>query len=438
MSRQAHFVKILAQTLLTNNWHEAAMTARLYWLLDDRPTWVAPLVRRVLSDFIKTETATDPKRLAHFISHDPGFEKVWIQHRQSLLIRHYWLKPLPPQSALIACEQTLFDSVKHVANWLGLSWGQLENYSHHWHTDTAIDDQRHQHYHYQWRNQKGNRKRLIEAPKQRMAAAQRQIYLGVLDKIPLHEACHGFRRGHSRQTFVSPHTGKPVIIKIDLRNFFTGIPIRRIHALFTALGYSNSVAQKLAGLCCNQTPDSVIRHNQQLNGRQRQQLRTPHLPQGSPSSPALANLSAFGLDCRLKALAEKFGADYTRYADDLAFSGDHTLACNAEHLTLWVATIASDEGFSVNHRKTRVMRQGVSQRLTGITVNQFANSSRKGYEQLKAILHNCVKYGPETQNRKQHRNFKAHLQGRIAEIRSLNPNRAHKLEQVFQQIRWKS
>jgi hypothetical protein len=214
------------------------------------------------------------------------------------------------------------------------------------------------------------------------------------------------------------------------------IPFRRIHALFTTIGYSESVARRLAGLCCNQTPITIIDKNSQLSWHQRKQLMTAHLPQGSPSSPSLANLCAYKLDLRLDALAKKLGAEYTRYADDLAFSGNTSFARVAQHIPVLVAHIALTEGFSVNHRKTRLMRQGVCQRLTGMTLNSFPNYPRKDYDRLKAILYNCVQSGPESQNRKQLPHFKIHLHGRIAFVRSLNLAKAEKLDKLYEQIDW--
>lgn len=436
MNRKASFVKALAEQLATNAWQEPEMIKSIYWLLDHRPTWVAPLVNRILTRFDLSKTDPCTVLLGQFIDQDPGFQETWRQHRQTLRIKRYNLEPLASKTSGIDCEQPCIQNVAQLALWLGLSHGRLKNYSQHWSERNSKFYHRYHHYYYQWRIQKGGKKRLIEAPKERLADVQRQIYLGILNRIPLHASCCGFRKGYSRINFVTPHVGKQVVIKMDLLNFFTSIPLRRIHALFVTLGYSHHVSGRLAGLCCNQTPRSVICLNTQLTWNQRQQLARPHVPQGSSSSPALANLCAFNLDVRLSALAEKFGADYSRYADDLAFSGDYDLSRNTEKLTTWVAYIATSEGFSINHRKTRIMRRSISQRLTGIVINQFPNYSRKHYDRLKAILHNCVKYGPESQNLKRHPAFRAHLLGRIAEVRSLNPMRFTKLANLYDQIRW--
>ena len=91
---------------------------------------------------------------------------------------------------------------------------------------------------------------------------------------------------------------------------------------------------------------------------------------GAPTSPSLANLCAFRLDLRLAGLARALGATYTRYADDLAFSGGEDLARVIERLSVRVAAIALEEGFSIQLRKTRVMRRGARQHLAGVVVYQ--------------------------------------------------------------------
>jgi hypothetical protein len=142
------------------------------------------------------------------------------------------------------------------------------------------------------------------------------------------------------------------------------------------------------------------------------------------------------LDCRLSGLAQAAGVTYGRYADDLAFSGDHLFERHAKRFSIHVAAIAIEEGFVVNHRKTRMMRQGVRQRLAGLVVNQRTNVARDDFDRLKATLTNCVRLGPESQNREAHEHFRLHLQGRVAFVESLNPQKGAKLRAIFEAIRW--
>jgi RNA-directed DNA polymerase len=166
------------------------------------------------------------------------------------------------------------------------------------------------------------------------------------------------------------------------------------------------------------------------------QLEVPHLPQGAPTSPALSNLCALHLDLRLDALAGSIGASYTRYADDLAFSGGEEMRRRAKRLELTVAAIAREERFEVNHRKTRVMRRSSRQTLTGIVVNDKLNIRRDEYDRLKAILTNCANRGAASQNRDAHADFRAHLIGRIGYVRTVNAQRGAKLHSIFERIDW--
>ena len=162
----------------------------------------------------------------------------------------------------------------------------------------------------------------------------------------------------------------------------------------------------------------------------------PHLPQGAPTSPSLANLCSYRLDCRLSGLAQSAGATYTRYADDLAFSGGEGFAGCVERFAPHVAAILGEEGFTVQHRKTRIMRQSTRQHLAGLVTNRRLNVRRHHFDLLKAILTNCVRHSPETQNLEGHPHFREHLQGRIAFIESINLEKGKRLRAIFDQITW--
>jgi hypothetical protein len=101
-----------------------------------------------------------------------------------------------------------------------------------------------------------------------------------------------------------------------------------------------------------------------------------------------------------------------------------------------VAAILLEEGFSVHHRKTRIMRQGVRQHLAGLVVNQRINVRRSDFDRLKATLTNCIRHGPETQNREAHPRFRAHLEGRVAFVEAVNPGKGRRLRSLLQQIQW--
>jgi hypothetical protein len=130
------------------------------------------------------------------------------------------------------------------------------------------------------------------------------------------------------------------------------------------------------------------------------------------------------------------GAAYTRYADDLAFSGDDGFERRVERFSIHVAAIAMEEGFHVNHRKTRIMRQGVRQHLLGLVANRHPNVMRRDFERLKATLTNCVRFDPASQNREQHPDFQLHLEGKVSFVESVNAAKGQRLRRLLEQIHW--
>src|SRR5262249_4510878 len=135
-------------------------------------------------------------------------------------------------------------------------------------------------------------------------------------------------------------------------------------------------------------------------------------------------------------LAKSAGAEYTRYADDLAFSGGEKFERCAKRFSTHVSAILHEEGFAVHHRKTRIMRRGVRQHLAGLGVNQRVNVMRADFDRLKATLTNCVRMGPESQNRDEHPAFRSHLDGRVGFVEMINPDKGKRLRGLFERIVW--
>jgi hypothetical protein len=287
--------------------------------------------------------------------------------------------------------------------------------------------------------------RLIETPKPHLKDLQRRILSGILDRIPSHPAVHGFVRGRSIRTFAAPHVGRRAVLRMDLENFFPSFPGARVQSLFRTIGYPEQVADLLGGIATNSVPRSAWREVIRQPGfallpqefwHVRNMYSRPHLPQGAPTSPSLANLCSYRLDLRLSGLAQAAGAVYTRYADDLAFSGGDTFDRSAERFATLVAAILMEEGFAVQHRKTRIMRPSVRQHLAGLVINQHLNVRRSDFDLLKAILTNCIRHRPETQNREGHPHFRQHLEGRISFVESIHPGKGRRLRSIFEKIEW--
>lgn len=269
--------------------------------------------------------------------------------------------------------------------------------------------------------------RVLEAPKPRLREIQRTINRQILAHIPPHPAAHAFRPGRSARSFAQPHQGQPAIVRVDLRHCFSTVTVARVRAIFESVGYSAPVARALANLCTTATPIDRLGQFPGLDAEQRMLLRVRHLPQGAPTSPALLNLVLRRADIRIDAYAQHNGLQYTRYCDDLALSG---VGLDGPR-DLWViGQITHDEGFRVHPGKSRVIGSQHRQTLAGLVVNARPQVPRHEYDDLRALLHNAARTGPEAQNRDGIENFRDYVQGRIAWVSTGNPTRAARLREL--------
>ncbi len=403
----------------------AALCARIQWLFDDRSAWTDELAIGLMRLRAEASHRNEPPRIAD----DPTWRRIWQAHRP--LVRRFTLRAPPPTPPRIPCEQPRFDGLPALARWLGIRIGLLDNLANDWRQRDRRADARFHHYRYRLIAKRNGGQRLLEIPKPRLREIQRQIHLGLLARVPLHPACLGFRRRRSARDHALTHSGQAWVLRLDLRHFFNSIGSHRVHGLFLALGHAPDIASALSGICTHRAANDVIARVAGHDERLRRMLREPHLPQGSPASPSLANLCAFQLDRRLAGLAASLGLHYSRYADDLAFSGDRLADAALARLHATIGAIALDEGFALNMRKSRLMRRNTAQRVTGIVVNRHPNVPRRDFDRLKAILHNCLRNGFEAQNRNGHGDFRAHLRGRIAQVQHLNPHRGRRLLDLY-------
>lgn len=427
--------------LAAEAWSSSALIDAGAHVLGARRRWLTPVVGVVLSSFIRAP-ADAPRLLASRIGDAPAFVEamrkarergraITIVHRPAVAARSRETNgPLPR-----------IDDHAGLAESLGLSAGELDWYADNKHWNRRARPGPLHLYRYEWRMRPGRVPRLLEIPEKRLRRAQRMLLEGVLALIPANDAAHGFIPGRSAITGAARHVGSDIVICLDLSTFFARVTVGRIYGTLRQAGYSEPVARAMAGLCTNAVPPRILAAMPE-GGRPeerfalRRALAAPHLPQGAPSSPMMANLAIRRLDSRLSGWAASVGANYTRYADDLSFSGGELLAKRPEAFVRGARLIVEDEGHSVNSAKTRIMRAGVRQTVTGIVVNRQVNASRADYDRLKATIHNCAVHGPASQNRSQVGDFRAHLLGRISWVESMNPGRGQKLREEFNRIRW--
>lgn len=398
--------------------------------------WLLPLAHRYRA-FLAGKTRPRHRDVVRFFREDDGLQQALSRHSRALFIGQWLSDPQEMQAdpAAAGWDVPVIESVGALAEWFWVDAAHLD-----WYADLkGLTAARLGHYHYTVLPKPSGNIRLIEAPKRQTRKLQRQILEWILNRIPPHPAAHGFVKGRSIQTFAAPHAAQAVVLRMDLRDFFPSVRAARIQTMFRTLGYPEPVADLLGGICTNAVPSGfwkdaglgieALREARLLYSR-------PHLPQGAPTSPALANLCTYRVDCRLAGLASASGAAYTRYADDLAFSGGGEFARGVDRFSTHVAAIVLEEGFQVQHRKTRVMRQGVRQHLAGLVTNHHLNVKRADFDLLKAILTNCVRLGPESQNRDAHPAFRAHLEGRVGFVECVNPEKGRRLRAILNQIEW--
>jgi retron-type reverse transcriptase len=306
-------------------------------------------------------------------------------------------------------------SGEDVAKAMGIALSSLRWLTYHRKSATLV------HYHRYSVAKKTGGVRFISAPKPALKKAQRWIFEKILGWLETEPQAHGFVSDHSIVTNATSHVGKAVVINLDLKDFFPSITFRRVKGLFRKLGYSEHVATVFALLCTE--PPRVAA---ELDGKvYHVALGARVLPQGACTSPAITNALCRRLDRRLAGLAKKHGFTYTRYADDLTFSGDNTKPVG--RLLRSVRSIVTGEGLVEHPRKTRVMRRSNRQEVTGLTVNAKPAISRKEMRQLRAILHNAAKHGLESQNRDNRPNFAAYLRGRVEFACMVDPAKASAL-----------
>ena len=269
----------------------------------------------------------------------------------------------------------LWETEADVANALGVTVGKLRHFSIHRARERAP------HYVTFAVPKRSGGERLISAPKRELKALQRKLLVELIDRLPVHEAAHGFRRERSVKTAAEPHVRRRVVVRMDLVDFFGTVTFPRVRGYLIAMGYGYPVATALA-VVMTEAPRQPVEVGDDI-------FHVPVGPrscvQGAPTSPAMCNAIVHKLDARLSGLAKALGFAYTRYADDLTFSSDHPERVGK--LLRAVSEVVRDEGFAINRDKTRIMRAAGHQTVCGVTVNETLGLSRKTRRRLRAMIH---------------------------------------------------
>lgn len=417
-----------------------ALRSRAVQALGDAPPWLGRFLGRLKSMDAGIWARTDLDALTWRLLRGETLSRAVGAQDPPRIRRLMLASPamLPPPMGLDVLGLPALPTTGDLADWLGLTVDRLD-----WlageQLDWREDARRARHYVLHASPKSAGGLRLIESPKPELKRAQRRLLAGLLDLVPVHEACHGFVRGRGVRSHAQAHAGQALVLRFDLQDFFPSARAAQVRSIWRTLGFPREVAEVLTRLCTTRACAADLRPLREagrLDWTAAKRYAARHLPQGAPTSPMLANLCAFDLDLRLDGLAQAFGGQYSRYADDLAFSFPQPLGGRQSAFHAWVAAIAQDEGWSLHPAKNRCMPAGTQQRVTGLVVNEKPQPARVDFDRLKAVLHQCTLHGPDSQNRAQVEDFRAHLLGRMAWIAQGSEARARKLHALFDRIDW--
>ena len=247
--------------------------------------------------------------------------------------------------------------------------------------------------------------RTIKAPCKGLKEFQKALNIIIQSIHQPHSAATGFVPNKSIVHNAKVHIGQYYVYNIDLKDFFPSIDQARVWGRLKAapfnLGSSPErikIANMMATLTCTAMEVERYIENQWVN-----QVRSV-LPQGAPTSPTLTNAICEKLDKRLAGVAKRFGLNYTRYADDITFSSKHntfkiapgTVENIFESNSTFekeIRKIITQQSFHIKESKVRLQKQGYRQEVTGLTVNDKVNVSRRYIKQLRQWLYYWETYG---------------------------------------------
>lgn len=318
-----------------------------------------------------------------------------------------------------------FENVEELAKAMNLSIGKLRFLAYNRKVSTVS------HYKRFYLPKKSGGKRLISAPMPLLKDAQYWILSNILYKININESAHGFVPKRSIVSNAQKHIGQEVVINLDLKDFFPSIDYKRVKGLFLTLGYSQQIATIFSLICTEADVDMI-----EIDRKTYYSAKTERkLPQGAPTSPAITNLICYRLDKRFEGLAQKFGFNYSRYADDLTFSAGENGAKLVGQLLWSVKQVVDSEGFTLHPDKLKVMRKGIRQEVTGIVVNDKIGIERNELRKFRALIHQVLQTGTEGKVWREGKNLENSMRGYANFVMMVKPELgkkfANELDKIF-------
>lgn len=243
------------------------------------------------------------------------------------------------------------------------------------------------------------KKRKIKEPLPSLKEIQLWILENILYQVPVSKFAKAYIKKRNILDNVKYHIEKEKVVSLDIMDFFPSITRESVEKIFLSLGYSSNISNLLSKLCT-------------LDG---------HLPQGAPTSPYLSNIFMRDFDNQIAEFCTKQQVRFTRYADDMVFSGDFSEGGVIEFVKQKVKSL----DLKLNTDKTAIMGRNVPQIVTGVLVNKKTQLPRRERSMLRFEMHFIMKFGlsehlNRTKNTKS--NFLKHIQGKINYALYLNPD----------------
>mgnify|MGYP006424314441 CR=1 FL=1 len=319
-------------------------------------------------------------------------------------------------------------SLRHFSILVGVDFDEIKR----------IIKNRRYHYSFYLIKKKKNGYRKIVSPHTPIKFLQDWIKINILDKIDIHPSATGFVKGKSILNNAKAHENSDVILNLDLENFFESITERRVYGIFASLGYCKNLCVEFAKICTVKIAKDKYEKLSELEQEYFEDLyksKESVLVQGASTSPCLSNLICKRLDYRLSALANKNGINYSRYADDITFSG---IEDNLPSISL-LRKIIKEEDLSINWNKYGKYKKGQKQLVTGLLIDNKVRVPKKFKKEIYRHLYFCKKYGALSHfNRiapgKGYR--REWILGKILYVNSIEPDEAKKMFELVKQINW--
>lgn len=218
---------------------------------------------------------------------------------------------------------------------------------------------------------KNGEMRQLYVPDNFLKAIQKSILVNLLAEEAVSPYATAYRAGSGPKQGARVHVGKPTVLKLDIRHFFDRVIYPQVkEKVFDAQRYSEQNRVLLSLLC----------------------VYRDALPQGAPTSPAISNIIMRDFDNTVGAWCEQRHIAYTRYCDDMTFSGDFDPAPVIE----FVQRELRKMGFFLNDKKTVVARRGQRQCVTGIVVNERVGVPAEYKQRIRQEVYYCQRFGIES------------------------------------------